>query len=607
MTHFRKDPLSYRPGDEVATRYRITGILGKGGFGAVYSAEHTGTHQRVAVKMLTVDPEETDDDIVKRFVREARITAQLKSYNTVRVFDVGQDDEGPFFMAMEMLKGPDLFKVLKRHRKANRVMGERQAVNIVVQILKSLGEAHRAGLVHRDLKPANVILADMGEDEPVVKVLDFGIARTEDSSLTAQGKALGTPAYMSPEQCKGQELDGRSDLYAVGCILYECLTGHRPYEARESWALMQMHLAEPPPDPRQRQPNIGAGLDSCVLRAMAKERDDRFADAKEMRQAVQAALGGAWAMTPATPIEAAEVETVAVEVARDGKAHVPPILPADVSDAPPTLAVEVTPSGLQTVDTDGSLSALMQVDGDDLMQEATLALEAAQSAGAGSSDFSVPRSGASRSAQSAALAAAPPDSAAGGSGGGAKVAIAAVALLAVAGGGYALLRGGDEPAPAMAVSSLPSSAAATKDTGHPTTHPAQVQPAPEPAKPAVLAKPEAAAAKPKLDPKKVEAEAKAELARVATDLAKKVAYMSEAAQLDPTNGKYPILLKTYEQALADREAANAAKAAARTAAAKRVAPTRKAAPAPQARHKPTAAPAPAPVKGDGGLNIEAVD
>jgi len=599
MTHFRKDPLSYRPGDEVAARYRITGILGKGGFGAVYAAEHTGTQQRVAVKMLTVDPEETDDDIVKRFVREARITAQLKSYNTVRVFDVGQDDDGPFFMAMEMLKGPDLYKVLKKHRKAGRVVAEKQAVTIALQILKSLGEAHRAGLVHRDLKPANVILADMGEDEPVVKVLDFGIARTEDSSLTAQGKALGTPAYMSPEQCKGQELDGRSDLYALGCILYECLTGHRPYEARESWALMQMHLAEPPPDPRQRQPKVGAGVAACVLKAMAKDREQRFTDAKEMRHALQSALGGAWALTPATPLEAAEVETVALDAVPASKTNVPPILPVDVSDAPPTLPVDATPSGLQTVDTDGSLSALMQVDGEDLMEEATLALEVAQAAvGASSSDISVPRSGASRSAHSAAVAPAHPESGSGG--GGLKIAIAAAVVLAVAGGGYALLGGGDKAPPAMTVSAAEGKALAPK----PGDSAARDQ---EPAK--------AAPAELQVDVKKVEAEAKAELARSASDLAKKVGYMKEAVTLDPSNAKYPILLKAYEKALADSEAAAAAEAAekaaaqakatAKPAAKKRKMPTRSAAPVTKPAKKAT--PKPRPSTDDGGLEIEAVD
>jgi len=299
-------------GDLIEGRYRVTGILGRGGFGAVYSAEHTGTQQRIALKMLLPSQDGADEGEVRRFYREAQVTAKLKHPNTVRVFDVGQTAAGALFIAMEMLHGPTLEAHLRQLARAGQVMSERETVQLGIDVLRSLHEAHGQGLVHRDLKPANIMLADSGDDDPIVKVLDFGIARAKDSSLTGAGTALGTPAYMSPEQCVGHPLDGRSDLYSLGVILYRCLVGQPPFTDKNPLTLMFQHAQAPVPDlAKTAQSPVSAGFVAAVTRALAKSRDDRFDSARAMRQALEALLPGsgladadavrAQALSPATP------------------------------------------------------------------------------------------------------------------------------------------------------------------------------------------------------------------------------------------------------------------------------------------------------------------
>ncbi len=266
----------------------MTGLLGRGGYGSVYSAEHTGTGQAMALKMMGVDASTTEDDVVARFYREARITAGLTDVHTVRVFDVGQVENGPLYMAMEMLRGPNLFVVLRRLEKAGRRLTQQESIALALPILQSLAEAHAAGLVHRDLKPANIIIATMGDNHSVVKVLDFGIAHTQDSELTSEGQALGTPAYMSPEQVRGREVDGRADLYSLGVILYRCLAGKPPFDADDSFALAFMHVNEDVPPLRPAcEPGVTDGMVAVVERSLAKSADDRFQTANEMYAALQ--------------------------------------------------------------------------------------------------------------------------------------------------------------------------------------------------------------------------------------------------------------------------------------------------------------------------------
>ena len=181
-------------GDILADRYRIVDKLGKGGFGVVYAAEHVHTAQQVAVKVMALDPGNTDIAALRRFYREAKITASLVHQNTVRLYDFGQSG-GLLYIAMERLNGPTLERTLRDLRDKGQSMPQAQARNLGVAVARSLIEAHAAGLVHRDLKPDNIMLAQSGDDDPVVKVLDFGVARTEDSPepvpLAAPGTATG--------------------------------------------------------------------------------------------------------------------------------------------------------------------------------------------------------------------------------------------------------------------------------------------------------------------------------------------------------------------------------------------------------------------------------
>ena len=285
---FARDALSYGTGDVVAGRYRITGALGRGGFGAVYAAEHTGTHQQIALKMITVGSDQAADSTMRRFYREAQTTGGLTSPHTVRVFDVGQAEHGPLYLAMELLRGPTLDQLLRKLDEADRALTEAQAVEIALGVLRSLAEAHKAGLVHRDLKPANIMLAQLDEEDPVVKVVDFGVAHSVDSSLTATGKTLGTPRYMSPEQCHGGAIDGRSDLYSLGVILYQCVTAVLPFDEPNPMTLMWMHAHQPVPDVRKKALGpLSDAFVACLYKALEKEPDLRFEDAKAMRTALE--------------------------------------------------------------------------------------------------------------------------------------------------------------------------------------------------------------------------------------------------------------------------------------------------------------------------------
>jgi len=281
-------------GSVVAGRYRVTGLVGTGAMGAVYSAEHTATGQAVALKfMMVVDNDSLE--FVTRFEQEARVMAGLKHPNTIRIYDFGRTDTGAMFMAMELLHGKSLEDIVIDNTRDGTAISEAETANYGAQILKSLAEAHGQSLVHRDLKPANVFLTDDGGGETLVKVLDFGIARVHNSALTSSGRIMGTPAYMSPEQWQGSDIDARADLYSVGCILYCCVTGEPPYEAGENMlALLHKHCTGPIPDPRtvSKQPLSDAFV-AVVTKALAKSPDDRYSDARAMRAALESAVAGA--------------------------------------------------------------------------------------------------------------------------------------------------------------------------------------------------------------------------------------------------------------------------------------------------------------------------
>lgn len=270
-----------------AGRYRVVGTLGKGGMGAVYDAQHTGTGQRVAIKTLLIDTVH-DPAAVKRFFLEAKITAGLQHPNTIRVFDFGQSDEGLFYIAMERLQGVTLADRLAEYAAQGKRMSEQEAATIACAALRSLAEAHRVNLVHRDLKPSNLFLHDLGAGETVIKVLDFGIAKSGDQQqqLTQAGTALGTPAYMSPEQVMGQAVDARSDLYSLGVVLYQCVSGRVPFRGDSTFTVLMMQVNEAAPDLTQVA-GVSAVFAQLVGKALAKRADERYDTATAMREALE--------------------------------------------------------------------------------------------------------------------------------------------------------------------------------------------------------------------------------------------------------------------------------------------------------------------------------
>jgi tRNA A-37 threonylcarbamoyl transferase component Bud32 len=270
--------------------YRIGAIIGEGGMGIVYQAEHVLIGRRVAIKQLLPDASR-DDELVERFFNEARAAAKIQHPGLVEVFDFGHAVDGSAYIVMELLDGESLAARIARDRPL--VVGT--ALAIARQVASALHAAHEQGIVHRDLKPENLFLVT-DRDAPSgvrTKVLDFGIAKlavAEDqrSVKTKTGVMFGTPRYMAPEQCRNAtNVDRRADVYALGCILYEMLTGAPPYEY-DNWAeLVAAHMHEAPPRPSARDATISADIDAIVLRAMAKQPPDRFETMAELATAVE--------------------------------------------------------------------------------------------------------------------------------------------------------------------------------------------------------------------------------------------------------------------------------------------------------------------------------
>jgi serine/threonine-protein kinase len=296
-------------GCTLGNRYVVERVLGTGAAGTVYCARHVDLGTRVAIKVLhprlTPDPE-----WVERFEREAFATSRLDHPNALRVLDFGEDD-GLLYLVTEYVDATDLLTVME----AEWPLSDDRIVAILSQVLDALTAVHEIGIVHRDLKPENILVLagtnDDGEKIDVVKVCDFGIAkvarrvlaksRSFAPRLTAEGAVMGTPDYMSPEQAQGHAVDGRSDLYSLGVVLYHLLAGRTPFDADNAVgiALQQVSAAPPPPSDHR---NVHPGLEAVCLRAMSKRPEDRFQTAREMRRALREALeGGAALVLAATP------------------------------------------------------------------------------------------------------------------------------------------------------------------------------------------------------------------------------------------------------------------------------------------------------------------
>lgn len=278
-------------GKVVAKKYTISGLLGFGGMGAVYEAIQSPMERKVALKLIpTIDPTATI-----RFEREATTVSKLSHPNTVTVFDFGQTQDGHLYLAMEHLIGHTLTDLVR----GQGPLAPERAVHITTQICRALGEAHRLGIMHRDIKPDNIFLINVDRDPDYVKVLDFGIAKAihgEDSAdLTADGRIIGTPRYMSPEQILATPIDHRADIYSLGCILFEMICGAPPFGGNNTAALMMSHAQQAPPSFAERLSHeqlnrLPAGLEAVVQRSMAKNPSHRPQTTDELRKELEQAL-----------------------------------------------------------------------------------------------------------------------------------------------------------------------------------------------------------------------------------------------------------------------------------------------------------------------------
>jgi serine/threonine-protein kinase len=271
--------------------YVILDLVGIGGMGRVYRAEQTNLARTVAVKII--HPYLIgEENAAARFITEARAASRLNHPNSVAVIDFGKTPDGQLYLVMEFLRGRDLARVAYEEGP----LSLRRIVDVLRQVLAALAEAHHLEIIHRDLKPENIILEPLRTGGDFVKVVDFGLAKMKlesmDRSITNPGIVCGTPEYMSPEQGRGDPLDARSDLYGVGVILFQLLTGHLPFEAESSTQVVLQHLTAAPPDPRVIAPDrkIPDPIVEVVLRSLAKLPDDRFKDADEFSALLLAAL-----------------------------------------------------------------------------------------------------------------------------------------------------------------------------------------------------------------------------------------------------------------------------------------------------------------------------
>ena len=283
-----QQPLENLIGRTLNHRYLVEDKIGEGGFGAVFRGKQIATGREVALKIL--HPHNVNDEtIVARFRREAEACSKLRDPHTVTTYDFDETPDGILYLAMELLRG----KALHHLQKSDGPLGSARVLRILDQVAASLSEAHANGIVHRDMKPENVFIESRGGEDHV-KVLDFGIAKVMSDdrqvpALTAVGQTLGTLEFMSPEQLRGQKLDGRSDIYALGMMAYEMLTGKLPFQsAKTPIDIINFHMKTEAPAPSKLGEHIAipAAVDAIIVKMVQKDREHRFANANALRDEI---------------------------------------------------------------------------------------------------------------------------------------------------------------------------------------------------------------------------------------------------------------------------------------------------------------------------------
>jgi len=266
-------------------RYRIVSKLGEGGMATVYKAEDSVLERNVAIKVILPDYQQTDN-FLKRFEREAKAHAQLSHPNIVKILDFGEFEGYPY-LVMEYVANGTLKSIMKKH---DGPIAWKEACAMIARVARSLDNAHNNKIVHRDVKPANILINESGQ--PMLS--DFGIVKIIEGSnttgLTATGTGIGTPHYMSPEQAQGRPLDGRSDIYSLGVIFYEMVTGKKPFEAKTPMEVALKHVNDPAPHARQLEPDLPSAIDQIIYKAMAKKPADRYPDMKSFAEAIEAQI-----------------------------------------------------------------------------------------------------------------------------------------------------------------------------------------------------------------------------------------------------------------------------------------------------------------------------
>jgi len=322
--------------------YRVESLLGRGGMSVVYKAEHIRLGRKVALKVLAA-PLAHDESYRERFVRESQRAADRDHPNVIPIYDAGEieggDADGLLYIAMRYVEGSDLRTILRR----DGPLGVGKTIFVLDQVASALDAAHDRDLIHRDVKPSNILVAEPSEH---VYLTDFGVAKqTTAPDLTRTGMFIGTVDYAAPEQIEGLTLDGRVDVYALGCMLYECLAGRPPFDREAEVAVMHAHLTTPPPKLTDVQPELPKDLDRVIAKAMAKSRDDRFSTAPELVDAAQGAVVQRRSTGAKQVEEHIESPGPPPAEARDDAAAAPPTPPPPEPVAePPAPAAESSPA-----------------------------------------------------------------------------------------------------------------------------------------------------------------------------------------------------------------------------------------------------------------------